>query len=393
MLNLNSSSDLSQGTSRFAALGIIACNEEEAICPALESVFAQSIFSELKARNFLLEITIIANGCTDRTVPIATEFLDCQRQQHPERDAFCSQLLDVTLRSKLNAWNLFTHRYSAREAEFLIFMDADILLHHPGTLWNLIASLENNEKASVSTDQPIKDIAFKTKKSLRERISLGTSRMTQTSEAQMTGQLYCIRAAVARNIFLPRDLPACEDGFIKSLVCTYFLTRDLCTERVIQASGASHIFEAYTSLSDILKNQKRQMIGQTAVHVLVDDYLRDLPLEDKLNLAETLQKLDEQQPGWLKALIVAHLGKVKYFWRLFPNLLTFRFKRLSRLSLAKRLLHLPAALLGFFITLFSCWSAWRMMRRGALNYWPEKKTQLANFSHERRKSLAIKTPA
>ena len=51
--------------------------------------------------------------------------------------------------------------------------------------------------------------------------------------------------------------------------------------RHLRRSGASHIFEAYTSPADILQNQKRQMIGQTVVHILVDKYLKSLPAADR----------------------------------------------------------------------------------------------------------------
>jgi len=36
------------------------------------------------------------------------------------------------------------------------------------------------------------------------------------------------------------------------------------------------LYEAYTSVAEVLNNQKRQMIGQTIVHVLIE-YLKTLP--------------------------------------------------------------------------------------------------------------------
>ena len=108
-------------------------------------------------------------------------------------------------------------------------------------------------------------------------MSLGASQMTGSARAQLCGQLYCIRAEVARNIYLPKDLCACDDGFIKALVCTDFLMHQVWPWRIVAAADAAHTFEAYVSPAGILKNQKRQMIGQTIVHVLVDDYLKKLP--------------------------------------------------------------------------------------------------------------------
>ena len=40
---------------------------------------------------------------------------------------------------------------------------------------------------------------------------------------------------------------------------------------------------------------------------------------------------------------------------------------------AKRLLHLPATLIGFGVTLLACWLAARALRRGRLRYWPDKR--------------------
>ena len=43
-----------------------------------------------------------------------------------------------------------------------------------------------------------KDLEFKRSKSWRERLSLATSRSTLAAEAQLCGQLYAIRAEIAR---------------------------------------------------------------------------------------------------------------------------------------------------------------------------------------------------
>ena len=269
-------------------------------------------------------------------------------------------------------------------------MDGDILLDHPDTLWNMQLALESNSKACVSTDQPLKDIVRKQRKSWKDRFSLATTQMNRTGKAQLTGQLYCIRTPIARNIFLPADLVACEDGFIKSLVCSYFLTREVSTERLVQAAEASHIFEAYTSLRTIFRNQKRQMIGQTVVHILIDNYLKGLALEQKLNLAETLQDLEKTDPGWLKRLIAEHLVRVKHFWRLFPGILTFRFERLAKLRGLKRMIHLPAATAGFVVTMTACWQAWRFLKRGSTNYWPDTKSpNLSKLNLPQAKSATL----
>jgi len=356
------------------SIGILVWNEEETIGPALQSLFRQSLFARLAQWQLQCEILCVANGCTDRTSAVASQIFQEQAGSHPFKDTFRCRTVDVPQRGKNNAWNLLVHELSAREAQTLCLMDGDIVLKDPETLWNMCAALSGNASASITTDQPLKDIALVSKPSLWQKLSLSTSRMTQGGAAQLSGQLYCIRAAVARNIYLPRDLVACEDGFIKALACTDFLLRNVCPDRVVLARNAYHIFQAYTAAGDILRNQKRQMIGQTIVHILVDRYLKGFPLEQKLHLAETIREKEQADPDWLKRLIAAHLQRVRFFWRLFPGLLTFRFQRLAKLKGSKQIIHFPAAVAGFFLGLLAGWLAWRFLKQGSTQYWPDTRS-------------------
>lgn len=350
------------------AIGIIAWNEEAAIPAMLESLFAQTL---LTAPDLHCEIICVVNGSTDRTAAVAREAFE--RQARP----FTWRVIEVEKRGKINAWNLFVHELSSREAQFLFLADADIILNEPQTLESMYRTLEANATALISTDTPIKDIALKPARTLMEKFSLAASRMTQSAAAQLTGQLYCIKANVARNIYLPADLAACEDGFIKSLACTYFLTHEVRAKHIVVAPKASHIFEAYVSLRDILNNQKRQMLGQTIVHLLVDRDLKQLPLEQKLNLAETLRAREAADPNWLKLLIAEHIRHTRHSWQLFPNLLRARFQRLKGLHGLRRLTHLPIALAGLVVSLVASRRAYRALHAGYIDYWPD--TQSPNL--------------
>ena len=50
------------------------------------------------------------------------------------------------------------------------------------------------------------------------------------------------------------------------------------------------------------------MIGQTVVHILMDEYLKNLSPLERMALAEFLRNKDQTDPLWLKRLISAHLG-------------------------------------------------------------------------------------
>jgi hypothetical protein len=283
-------------------------------------------------------------------------------------------VIDIPEPGKANAWNRFVHEFSAVEARYIVSMDADIVFHHRDTIFNLMAVLERKPEVPASTGRQCKDLIFKERKTLRERISLATSSMSGGENGKICGQLYCLRAHVARNLFIPRDLGATEDGFIKQMVCTEFLTRESKADRVVLAPDAAHIFEAYVSPRDVLNNQKRQMIGQTTVHVLVE-YLKTLPWQERINLADTLRRHETRDPDWLKKLVAAHLRQNRFFWQLFPHILTFRFKRLAAQPGLRKITHLPAAVAGFAVTLVACARASRALRSGMVQYWPKANRQ------------------
>ena len=381
--------ELSKGAPPLVSIGIIAWNEEKGIGAMLESVFDQTLFAEVGNRGRLCEIICVTNGCTDRTPEVVAEFFARKGREHPAAANISCRVINVSQRGKINAWNKFVHSFSSREAKYLFLMDADISIHPRETLWNMVNTLEKNLEASIAVDLPIKDISYKRRKSIWERLSLGASQMTGSSSAQLCGQLYCIRADVARNIYLPKDLCACDDGFIKALVCTDFLMHQVWPWRIVTAPDAAHTFEAYVSPGSIFKNQKRQMIGQTIVHVLVDDYLKKLPTAKRMKMADSLSETEEADPTWLKRLIAAHIRHTRFWWQLYPGLLSHRFKRLSSLSWFKRLACLPTALAGFFVALISGFMAYSSLKKGATDYWPRaERGRLKEFELERAPSDA-----
>jgi glycosyltransferase involved in cell wall biosynthesis len=354
------------------SIGILARNEETRLGACLAGLFRQTLFAELEQRGERAEIWCVANACTDDTAAVAERIFHEAAASHPHTGAFLANAVSVRTPGKINAWNLFVHEISATESHCLILMDADIRLGEATTLWNLFHGLEQNPAAQLAVGEPVKDIALKTSPSIRERISLATSRLTQGSGPQLTGQLYAIRAFTARRIRLPRDLAACEDGFIKNVVCTDFLVKETESNRLLRVPGASHVFEAYVTAGAILRNQKRQMIGQTFVYLLLDRYLPGLCAKENLTLGETVRKLDEEDPQWLRRLVRYHVGETKHFWKLFPGVCTFRYERWVHRPVGERLRYFPAMVVGSIVTAASSYMAWRSLRRGLLEYWPEK---------------------
>jgi hypothetical protein len=249
-------------------------------------------------------------------------------------------------------------------------MDADILIHEPATLWNMVSALEEDGVATVAVDLPCKDVSFKGRPSFRERMSLNAASITRAAEAQLCAQLYCIRAQMARNIYLPKDLPACEDGFIKALVCSDFLEHPPLAARIRLAKKAAHTFEAYTTVSALLKNQKRQVLGQTVVHILVDKFLKELTPDERRSMASTLQGLDAHHPGWLKKMIAEHVARTRWFWRICPGYVGVALRRWRRLSFWPRFASFPAAVAHSALAMTASYFAYQALKRGCTDYWP-----------------------
>ncbi len=352
------------------SIGIMAWNEEASIVPMLASLFEQSIFAHLAARGERCEVVCLANGCTDRTVPVAAEIFARMEREHPGRLGLAARVEDITQPGRNNAWNRFVHEFSARETRFICLMDADITFNRLDTIELVHRELERNPKLGGASDTPVKNVVDRNNPTMRERLSLATSEMTGTIAGRLNGMLYCLRSDIARNLYLPRDVLANDDGFFKAAICTNFFQTPLDPTKVVSVREATHLYDPYLSLRDVLNNQKRQMIGQATVHVIIE-HLMTLPAPERAHLAATLQRLESNDPDWLKKLIDVHVARTHYFWRLFPGILGFRWRRLGQMRGVQRLTHFPAALAGFGVTLVACWQAARFLRRGVTNFWPK----------------------
>ena len=352
------------------SIAIAAWNEEDAIGSMITSLFRQSIFRQLAARGEGCEIICVANACTDRTVAVAQNTLEKMLAEHPEYEGLTARVFDIPEQGKNIAWNRFVHEFSAVESRYMCFLDADINLNQQDTLATVMGALDREPHLQGASDCPCKAIADRAHPSLRERLSLAGSDMTDTTEGRLNGMLYILRTNIARNLYLPRDVIALDDGFLKAAICTDFFRAPVDLSKVVSVRGATHLYEPYLGLREFLNNQKRQMIGQTTVYVAVE-YLKTLPESDRASLGATLQRNDTCDPDWLRRLIDAHLAQTRFFWQLFPGILGFRWRRLGKLRGIHRITHFPAATVGFVATLIACWRAWRFLRCGVSNYWPK----------------------
>lgn len=353
------------------SIGIMARNEATTIQHTINSLFHQTVFQWMARMSARLEIVCIVNGSHDQTATVVRDLFLEASMNHPQRDYFTACVEEISESGKPNACNQYIHIHSAKDARYLVLMDADITFISPEAIWNLFSGLEQNREAGVTVGRPMKKLSRRKGLGIGEKLSRTTSQMTQSAQGQLSGQFYCIRTATARNIHFPRALTACDDGWVKNLVCTDFGNSPLQNERILAVSQAEHCFDPYLAIQHVIMNQKRQMMGQTFLHLLIDQFIPRLERSERKELGRLIRGLEENQPDWLDEMMTQHLLKTRFFWHLFPGFLTFRWHRWKSFSPGKRITLLPATVAGQMVTLLAGWLAARSLRQGNSRYWPE----------------------
>jgi len=342
------------------SLGILITQEEPAIAELLDSLLRQSVFERLCVRHEQCELLVIAQAGCDETIALARRACETMQRQHAWRDVITARVIEIPEPGRAHGWNRFVHEFSAVEARFLCALDANIALHHRDTLFNLLAILERRPRASASTARELPTLMLKERLSLRERWAIAQSALRGAGAVRLSERLYCLRANVARNLFLPADLAAADVDFINEAVRTESFTREPSASRVLLAPEAAYLC-APRLASPGLAQQRRRAIGRAALHVLVD-YVKALSWDDRINLCDTLRRHEARDPEWLEKLIARHLSRKPFCWQLFPGVLTLRFRQLLALPGAKKLTHLPAACASSLLTLVACATARRAWR-------------------------------
>lgn len=343
------------------SLGILAHNEAPRIAATLASLVEQTIVVGAIDECTALEIICVANGCSDDTASVSRLFFEDWGADHRARKKLTWRVVEVAESGKSNAWNLFVHALSDPKADYLFLMDADIRFLETDTLERMIGALEDRPSACVAVDMPIKDIALKPRKSLRDRLSLGVSVTDGRGHATICGQLYCGRASSLRAVIMPRGLPV-EDGFLRAMVVTRGFTVREEYERVVLAAGTRHIFIAYTRFSEIFRHERRLMIGTVLNALLFDDLWRNAtPSHDAGSL---IRERNTRDPAWLATYLrdaVARRGR----WVIPSRILLRRFDRLRSLGPRAAMGRVPSALVGFVLDLAVAFAANRALRTGS----------------------------
>lgn len=314
-------------------LGVFAHNEAAGIAAMVTGLLAQKVPAGVDLR-----LLVLANGCSDDTAA---------RVQGAE-------VADLPQGGKSRTWNRFVHDLSRRDADLLIFCDADIFLPEPDALSRLITTLAARSALWVLNSQPVKDTTLRGPRTLVERLALKASGGLDDWKTAICGQLYAMPAIRARTFRLPIGLPV-EDGFLRAMVLTDALTAAEDLSRIDGLDGLRHIYASETSLAALIRHQERIVIG-SAINAALFAHLRAAP-----DRPAELTRLSTDDSA-LKSVLKTRLPRTPYGFVPFH----FLVKRLARARLAK----LPVALLGFgFDAIVYLRAQIRMARGTGAGFW------------------------
>jgi hypothetical protein len=245
-------------------IGVFAHNEQGRIAAVLADLAQQDLFGrpDVSVRMFVL-----ANGCTDATVPAAQAAVRAM----PAGLAECVSVLDLPFKGKSRTWNHFVHELCAGRADCICCVDADIRVPARENLGRMLDRLASTG-AWVVNSRPRKDIELEPAAlTLVERMIVLASGTASDYRSAISGSLYLVRASALEGVFMPIGLPV-EDGFLRAMVLTRLLTEGEHLERIHGEPGIWHVYESLRTVPALLRHQTRLVIGG-AINTAVFDHL------------------------------------------------------------------------------------------------------------------------
>ncbi|WP_189369298.1 glycosyltransferase [Tateyamaria omphalii] len=232
-------------------LAIFAHNEASGITATIKALAEQSILAHAEID---FRVLVLANGCTDGTAEVAQNAVSAAGFGDDV------EVHDLARGGKSRTWNRFVHDFSRRDCAVLLFCDADILLPDTEALTKLVKCLSGNRNLRAITSRPVKDLQHVDRQlNLTERmISAGGGTLDNWNEA-ICGQLYGLRADIARSFHLPAGLPV-EDGFVRAMVLTDLFS-ELENLTYIDGADTFHVYESERTLRGLIRHQTRIVIG------------------------------------------------------------------------------------------------------------------------------------
>lgn len=336
------------------AIAIIGKNEEASIGRLIASLADQTLF----AGPYRIELIVYANGCTDRTAEVARTAIAQHLDDRIER----SVVVDSPVGGKSRSWNKVVHEVAPDDADYLLFLDADIALADDTVCEDIVTLLKGDPHAVACTGRPSKSIARKATKSWLDRLSLRVSEDGRFDRA-INGSLYCLVGATARSIWLPDETPG-EDGFLNAMVRTDGFSHPDDPALVVQAARTTHYYDA-PGVLDTSKHEQR-MIVATMINMWMFEYFWSL--KSPVSVAPRIRQANIGRPAWVDELIRQRAGD--RYWIIRSHLVLRRLPRWRATSPARYAAKLPTGIAATALTMVAAWRANRTLRRaGAASFW------------------------
>lgn len=303
-------------------IGMLAHNEAAVIRRTIASLARQSIFDPACAAVVgldAIEVLVVPNGCSDDTAGIA-------------RDALALLLPHVAAAvrvleqgGKANAWNRFVHELARPDATLLTLMDADIEFGSDDVLERLVRRLGEDPRRDVTSDRAVKDYRGKRLtlfNRLSRRVSAQGGGGNGDGNGGLCGQLYCARADVLRQIWLPLGLPV-EDGFLAAMLGSDGFTLPQGRDAIAGVPEAWHYYEPLTQPMAFIRHEARIIVGSVINARLfalmweagktghAGDYVRRRNAEDPRWVEGVCEEIRRERGRWL-------VPSAFVWWRLAP---------------------------------------------------------------------------
>lgn len=353
--------------------GMAARNEEEVIGTALKSLFSQSVFYS----DINVDFICVANNCTDHTAQVAQKTIDEFLKKTDDTSRLRLEVFETKTPGKNNVINHTVHKFGFPETDYFIFIDADICFITNDVIQSMIDALEEKPEALIASDRPVKHVVFKQKQNLFDWISIRTSALNQNAPGQIFGQLYIARGEFMRHFMLPHEIIQ-DDGFVKKMAVTNFLTEpDDPERRVTSAHAAYHLFEAYTRPYDVYATQRRQISGYM-IHEWHWTFLKSQMKENE-DAGDVIMRLQKERPNWSSELVDRKIeeGDTKRHYRI---VIRTRISRWKHGTPTKKLARLPLLLFQLTLDTLVYQDARKVLKKNRGNIWRDTSSSAKGLS-------------
>lgn len=169
-------------------IGVFAHNEAAGIGALIADLGRQSIF---RRPDIDLRILILANGCTDDTVPVARRAIQALTQDI----SALIEVFDLSEGGKSRTGHAYIHTLSRPDLDLIAFMDGDIRLPQAETLERMADHMQATPGLRAFSSRPIKDVVHDNVplRGAARLIAMGGDGLTDFRKS-ICGQLFVLRA-------------------------------------------------------------------------------------------------------------------------------------------------------------------------------------------------------